>query len=75
MLGRPDDKEALRLTLAFYCIMEPDKRAIILSLAEQFARTSQTVEGCVHFLLLDDSLPASHDAMPEFLSRKRPTDQ
>jgi len=73
MLGRPDDKEALRLTLAFYCIMEPAKRAIVLSLAEQFARTSQTVEGCVHFLLLDDSLPASHDAMQEFLNRKRLT--
>lgn len=73
MLGRPDDQEAPRLTLAFYCIMEPEKRAIILSLAEQFARTSQSVKGCVHFLLLDDSLPANHDAMQEFLNRKRPT--
>ena len=51
MLGRPDDEEALRLTLAFSCIMEPDKRAIILDLAERFARASQTVDGCVHFLL------------------------
>ena len=25
MLGRPDDKEALKLTLAFYCIMEGGK--------------------------------------------------
>ena len=59
MLGRPDDKDALRLALAFYCIMEPDKRAIILDLAEQFARSSQAVEGCVHFLLLDDAMPSS----------------
>ena len=30
-------EEALRLTLAFYCIMEPQKRAIILALAERYA--------------------------------------
>jgi hypothetical protein len=31
------DEEALRLTLAFYCIMEPEKRAIVLALAERYA--------------------------------------
>lgn len=73
MLGRPDDEEALRLTLAFYCIMEPDKRAIILSLAEQFARTSPTVDGCVHFLLLDHGAPSAEPATQDSSSRKRPT--
>ncbi len=73
MLGRPDDEEALRLTVAFYCIMEPDKRAIILDLAEQFARASQTVEGCVHFLLLDHSIPSVEPATQDSSNRKRPT--
>ena len=53
MLGRPSDEEALRLAVAFYCIMEPEKRAEILQLAETFAKQSQVVDGCTHFLLLD----------------------
>ncbi|AUC93486.1 MULTISPECIES: hypothetical protein [Bradyrhizobium] len=73
MLGRPDDEEALRLTLAFYCIMEPDKRAIILDLAERFARASQTVDGCVHFLLLDHSAPSAEPVTQDSSNRKRPT--
>jgi hypothetical protein len=39
----PSDKEALKLALAFYCIMEPDKRATVLSLAERLARESAAV--------------------------------
>jgi quinol monooxygenase YgiN len=53
MLGRPTDEDALRLVVAFYCIMEPEKRAELLRLAEQFARTSPVVEGCTHFLMLN----------------------
>ncbi|HVG01640.1 MAG TPA: hypothetical protein VM842_02065 [Nitrospira sp.] len=32
--------EVLRLVLAFYCIMEPEKRAELLSLAESYASAS-----------------------------------
>lgn len=38
------DEEALRLTLAFYCIMEPEKRAIILALAERYAAKVDPVD-------------------------------
>lgn len=37
----PSDEEALRLTLAFYCIMEPEKQAIVLALAERYAERSR----------------------------------
>jgi hypothetical protein len=57
MLSRPPDEEALRLVVAFYCIMEPDKRAEVLDLAEKFASASQVVDGCTHFLMLDRSAP------------------
>jgi quinol monooxygenase YgiN len=53
MLGRPSDVEALRLAVAFYCIMEPEKRAEVLQLAEALAKQSQVVDGCTHFLRLD----------------------
>lgn len=53
MLGRPSEAEALRMVVAFYCIMEPEKRAEIIKLAETFAAESQVVEGCTHFLLLE----------------------
>jgi hypothetical protein len=52
MIGRPQEEEALRLVIAFYCIMEPDKRAEILALAEKLAKESQVVEGVPHFLTL-----------------------
>jgi hypothetical protein len=32
--------EALRLQLAFYCIMEPERRAEVLALAEKHANPS-----------------------------------
>jgi hypothetical protein len=38
------DEEALRLTLAFYCIMEPEKPAIVLALAERYAGQTQAAE-------------------------------
>jgi hypothetical protein len=53
MLGRPSEAEALRMVIAFYCIMEPEKRAEIIKLAEIFATESQVVEGHTHFLLLE----------------------
>ena len=39
-LGRASDDEALRLTVAFYCIMEPEGRAEVLALAETLATRS-----------------------------------
>ena len=53
MLGRPSDEEALRIVVAFYCIMEPDKRAELIKLAEALATQSQIVDGCTHFSLLE----------------------
>jgi quinol monooxygenase YgiN len=41
------------MVVAFYCIMEPEKRAELIKLAETFATESQVVEGCTHFLLLE----------------------
>jgi hypothetical protein len=52
MLGRPSDEEALRLVVAFYCIMEPDKRAELLRLAVRYAEASPVVEGYTHYLLM-----------------------
>jgi hypothetical protein len=56
MLGRPSDDEALKLVVAFHCIMEPEKRAELLMLAEKYAKSSPVVEGCTHYLMLDWSL-------------------
>lgn len=36
-LERPTDAEALRVVTAFFCIMEPEKRAELLALAERYA--------------------------------------
>ena len=40
----PTFDEALRLTLAFYCILEPEKRAILQGLAEKYADPSRQKE-------------------------------
>jgi hypothetical protein len=56
MLGRASDEEAHKLVVAFFCIMEPDKRAEVLRLAERYAQESPVVEGCTHFLMLDQSI-------------------
>jgi hypothetical protein len=52
-VGRPPDEDAVRLTLAFYCILEPDKRRSVLALAERLAKKSQRVDGVTHFTDLD----------------------
>ena len=54
MLCRPSDDDALQLVVAFYCIMEPEKRKEILGLAERYAKESQAVQGFTHYLLLDE---------------------
>jgi hypothetical protein len=59
VIGRPTDEEALRATMAFYCIMEPEKRAEVLALVERYAAESQVVEGVTHFLLLEKARDAS----------------
>jgi len=51
--GRATDDEALRLTVAFYCVMDPDHRAEIVELAEKRARESVRVDGLTHFVDLD----------------------
>jgi hypothetical protein len=61
VLGRPSEAEALRMVVAFYCIMEPEKRAEIIKLAETLAAESQVVEGCTHFLLLDRHAKTSNE--------------
>ena len=48
-LGRASDSEAMRMVLAFLCIMEPDKRAELIGLAEQHAREAAVVDGITHF--------------------------
>jgi hypothetical protein len=50
---RATDEEALRLVLAFYCIMEPDKAKQVLALAERYAAESKVVDGLTHFLMLE----------------------
>jgi hypothetical protein len=52
-LERPSDEEALRLVMAFYCIMEPDRREQVVALAERYAAESKIVDGHTHFLLLE----------------------
>ena len=55
-LGPPSDEEALKLTLSFYCILEPDKRMRVLELAQQFAKESRRVDGHTHFKDLDPAI-------------------
>lgn len=38
-----DDEKALKLVLAFYCIMEPEKRAEVMDLATRYAAEGRTV--------------------------------
>lgn len=54
-VGRPPDEDAIRLTLAFYCILEPDKRRSVLALAERLAKESKRVDGVTHFTDLDSN--------------------
>ena len=55
-MDRATDEEALNLTVAFYCIADPQQRAEIVALAEKRAREAARVEGFTHFLDLDPSL-------------------
>jgi hypothetical protein len=57
-LGPPSDEEALKLTLSFYCILEPDKRMQVLALAQQLAKESKRVDGHTHFTDLDPAIGA-----------------
>lgn len=54
MLGRASDQDALKLVLAFYCIMESERRSELIALAEKLAKESTVVERVTHFMLLDD---------------------
>jgi hypothetical protein len=48
-LGRAADDDALRLAVAFFRIMEPARRADVLSRVEDLAKRSERVEGVTHF--------------------------
>ncbi|WP_338690781.1 hypothetical protein V5279_29970 [Bradyrhizobium sp. 26S5] len=69
MLERPSEEEALKLAIAFFCILEPDRRAEVLALAEKYAREAPVVADRVHFSLLDhvrhESYPASEHPHPK----------
>jgi len=41
--GYASDETALKLVLAFYCIMEEEKRNQVLALAQRYAAQSNTV--------------------------------
>jgi hypothetical protein len=56
MFGRASDEEGLRLILAFFSIMEPDKRNEVVELAERLAEQSQVVPGVSHFSMLPTRL-------------------
>lgn len=40
----PTFEEAMRLTIAFYCIMEPEKREVVRALVEKYANRSRLQE-------------------------------
>ena len=40
----PTFDEALRLVLAFYCIMEPERRAVVTAMVEKYADRSRLME-------------------------------
>lgn len=44
------------MVLAFYCIMDAEKRSEVVTLAERYATQSAAVEGRTHFLLLDSEI-------------------
>jgi hypothetical protein len=54
-LGRGSDADALRLAVAFYCIMESERCAEMLALAKTFAEQSKRVARITHFLDLPDA--------------------
>jgi hypothetical protein len=49
------DEEALKLVLAFYCILESDKRSEVLSLAKRYATESRAADRHTHFPTVDPS--------------------
>lgn len=38
------DDDALRLMLSFYCILEPERRAEVMALAERYASKPEAVD-------------------------------
>jgi hypothetical protein len=49
--GYASDETALKLVLAFYCIMEEDKRNQVLALAQRYAAQPNTVsDDVIHHL-------------------------
>lgn len=65
--GRASDDDALRLSVAFYCIMEPERRAEVLALTERLAKQSGRVNGLTHDPDLDqpNESPASIRTTPQ----------
>jgi hypothetical protein len=61
MIGRASDEDALKMVVAFYSVVEPEKRAELLALAEKYAKSSPVVEGVTHFLLLQNRAKVEPD--------------
>jgi hypothetical protein len=63
----PTFDEALRLALAFYCIMEPEKRAVVMALVEKFADPSRLIDAQIQeaitlFASPESASPVAHQA-------------
>jgi hypothetical protein len=61
-MSRASDREALKLVIAFLCIMEPAKRAEILAIAERYAEASQIVDAKEALLKLRQRSAPSDDS-------------
>jgi hypothetical protein len=48
-MGQAVDEDALRLVIAFYCIMEPKKREQVAALAQRYANSTQLTTDQVTF--------------------------
>ena len=49
MIDRPSDYDVLSFVIAFFCIMEPERRAELLALTERYATSSEAVDGIPHY--------------------------
>ena len=55
-IDTPTFNDALRLTLAFYCILEPEKRAIVMAMVEKYAERSRMMDASADLVV---SLPGN----------------
>lgn len=65
----PTFDEALRLTLAYYCILEPEKRAIVMAMVEKYADRSRTMEASADIVV---SLPGNDPSQSFGVAKSTP---